>query len=65
MRDAALITGVAPGYFAGVLARNPEVAAHALTAAMPIGGSERDFELVRESFAAHRFSTIRTMGCFI
>lgn len=47
VRDAALITGVAPGYFAGVLKRNPKVAARAVTAAMPIGGSERDFEIVR------------------
>src|SRR5258708_5102174 len=47
LRDAALITGVAPGYFAVVLERNPGVAQRALTASMPIGGSERDFEMVR------------------
>jgi len=41
-----LITGVAPGYFASVLKRNPDVAERALTASMPIGGSERDFEIV-------------------
>jgi len=46
VRDAALITGVAPGYFASVLKRNPGVAERALTASMPIGGSERDFEIV-------------------
>jgi len=46
VRDAALITGVAPGYFASVLKRNPDVAERALTASMPIGGSERDFEIV-------------------
>src|SRR3981189_3071881 len=45
VRDAALIAGVAPGYFAGVLKRNPALAARAVTtAAMPIGGSEMDFE---------------------
>jgi hypothetical protein len=49
VRDAALITGVAPGYFAGVLARNPGVATRAVTAAMPIGGSERDFDIVRRA----------------
>lgn len=47
VRDAALITGVAPGYFAGVLERNPALAARAVTAAMPIGGSEMDFDTVR------------------
>src|SRR5882757_6321075 len=46
VRDAALITGVAPGYYAGVLERSPDVVARAVTAAMPIGGSERDFEII-------------------
>lgn len=49
VRDAALITGVAPGYYSGVLERNPGVAARAVTAAMPIGGSEKDFEIVRKA----------------
>lgn len=49
VRDAALITGVAPGYFAGMLERNPNVARRAETASMPYGGSERDFEVVRSS----------------
>jgi hypothetical protein len=52
VRDAALITGVAPGYFASVLKRNPDVAARAVTASMPIGGSERDFEMVRQASPA-------------
>jgi hypothetical protein len=47
VRDAALITGVAPGYFAGVLKRNPELATRAVLASMPIGGSRMDFETVR------------------
>lgn len=47
VRDACLITGVAAGYYAGVLRRNPRVAERAVTAAMPIGGSQRDFEIVR------------------
>lgn len=49
VRDAALITGVAPGYYEGMLERNPDVARHAVTAAMPYGGSDRDFEFVRAS----------------
>jgi hypothetical protein len=49
VRDAALITGVAPGYFSGMLERNPRVAQNAETAAMPYGGSERDFDIVRSS----------------
>jgi hypothetical protein len=49
VRDAALITGVAPGYYEGMLRRNPDVARRAVTAAMPYGGSERDFEFVRAS----------------
>jgi hypothetical protein len=52
LRDAALITGVAPGYFAGALTRNPDVAARVVTAAMPIGGSQRDFEMVRKASPA-------------
>lgn len=47
VRDAALIAGVAPAYYAGVLARNPGLASGAVTAAMPIGGSAKDFEAVR------------------
>jgi hypothetical protein len=49
VRDAALIAGVAPGYYAGVLERSPDVVARAVTAAMPIGGSERDFEIIRRA----------------
>jgi len=49
VRDAALITGVATGYYEGMLQRNPDVARRAVTAAMPYGGSERDFEFVRAS----------------
>ena len=44
VRDAALITGVAQSHFAGMLERNPIVATRAVTSAMPIGGSARDFE---------------------
>jgi hypothetical protein len=46
VRHASLITGVAEGYYAGVLERNPHLKAHAVTAAMPYGNSSRDYELI-------------------
>jgi hypothetical protein len=42
-RNAALITGVAKGYFEGVLDRNPALRGTCVTAAMPIGFSGPDF----------------------
>ncbi len=47
VRDAALITGMAPGYVAGMLERNPEVAKRAVLAYMPMGIAPEDYELVR------------------
>ena len=47
--DARLVTGISRGYFADMLARNPHLEQEAVTAAMPIGGSEKDFEAVRAS----------------
>lgn len=49
VREASLITGVAPLYFEDVLARNPALRARVVTAAMPYGGSEQDLELARAS----------------
>ena len=46
VKDAALITGMAPGYAAGMLERNPEVAKRAVVAFMPMGTAPEDFELV-------------------
>jgi hypothetical protein len=46
VRNASLITGVAEGYYAGVLERNPHLKAHAVTAAMSYGNSGRDYELI-------------------
>jgi hypothetical protein len=46
VRHASLITGVAEGYYAGVLQRNPSLSVSAVTAAMPYGNSTRDFEIV-------------------
>jgi hypothetical protein len=51
VRDAALITGMAPGYVAGMLERNPDVARTAVVATMPMGSAPEDFELVA---ALHR-----------
>ncbi|HEX5959496.1 MAG TPA: hypothetical protein VFY92_12680 [Hyphomicrobiaceae bacterium] len=42
-RNAALITGVASGYFEGALDRNPGLRRGCVTAAMPYGFSSRDF----------------------
>jgi hypothetical protein len=56
VRNASLITGVAEGYYAGVLERNPHLKSHAVTAAMPYGNSARDYELIpAESRQAYLF----------
>lgn len=47
VRDARLITGISPLYFEDVLDRNPGLRRTAVTAAMPYGGSSRDFVAVR------------------
>jgi len=47
VRDASLITGVAPLYYEDVLKRNPHLRSQAVTAAMPYGGSESDFDTLR------------------
>jgi len=46
IRNVSLITGVAEGYYAGVLERNPSLRARIVTAAMPYGNSSRDYELI-------------------
>jgi hypothetical protein len=51
VRGASLITGMAPGYAAGMLERNPEVERQAVVAFMPMGSAPEDFDLVR---ALHR-----------
>jgi hypothetical protein len=49
VRRARLITGINDAYFASVLSRNPKLRQRAVTASMPYGGSERDFEaLIRK-----------------
>jgi hypothetical protein len=49
VHDAALITGVAPLYYEQVLVRHPYLRQQAVTAAMPYGGSEHDFDAVRDA----------------
>ena len=44
VRRASLITGVAEGYYEGMLGRNPEVRQQAIMAAMPYGGEAADHE---------------------
>ena len=48
VRDAALITGMAPGYVAGMLERNPAVAAKAVLDYMPMGSAPEDFAPVQD-----------------
>jgi hypothetical protein len=40
--NASLITGVAPGYYQGVIDRNPKLSATSLFGAMPYGGEKAD-----------------------
>ena len=47
VRGASLITGMATGYVAGMLERNPQVARDAVVACMPMGIAAEDYELVR------------------
>lgn len=47
VQQARLITGISPGYFEGVLDRNPHLRVQAVSAAMPYGASEQDFDGVR------------------
>ena len=49
VRRARLITGVAPLYFEDVLLRNPALRGRVVTAAMPHGACEEDFQQVRSS----------------
>ena len=48
VRGAALITGMAEGYVAGMLERNPDVARRSTLAYMPMGSAPEDYALVRD-----------------
>lgn len=53
VKNASLITGVAPGYFEPMLDRNPKLRDRCVTAAMPYGNSVADYCLIgskRETF---------------
>lgn len=47
IKKAALITGVAAGYYEPVLERNPHLKIQAVTGAMPYGGEKKDHELLK------------------
>ena len=47
VKKAVLITGVAEGYYKGVITRNPHLLQQALFAAMPYGGEEKDHVMVK------------------
>jgi hypothetical protein len=49
VKNAALITGVAESYYQPVLERNPHLRDRCVTAAMPIGNSEADYEALGRS----------------
>lgn len=48
VKKASLITGVAEGYYKGVLERNPHLQQQAVVGAMPYGGEEADHKAVTE-----------------
>ncbi|RYD76632.1 MAG: hypothetical protein EOP53_14360 [Sphingobacteriales bacterium] len=48
VKKAALITGVAAGYYEPVLERNPHLNTQAVVGAMPYGGEKADHELLKK-----------------
>ena len=48
VKNAVLITGVAPLYYQSVLERNPHLRGRCITAAMPYGDSDVDYQLLNE-----------------
>ena len=48
IKKASLITGVAEGYYKGVLERNPHLLQQTVFGAMPYGGEERDHQVVAQ-----------------
>ncbi|MFC1680384.1 hypothetical protein ACFL1S_01120 [Pseudomonadota bacterium] len=60
VKDCSLITGVADGYYEGVLSRNPGLVGKVKTASMPYGISIRDIELAKsKQNKAYLFSDYR------
>ena len=56
VRDARLISGINGAYFESVLRRNPRLSTTAVTAGMPYGGSERDYDALDRSARAQKCS---------
>lgn len=57
VKNAKVITGVAEGYYDGVLQRNPKLKQDALFAAMPYGGEAADYNMVSQlKIATYVFS---------
>lgn len=48
VKKASLITGVAEGYYKGVIERNPGLLKHCVFGAMPYGGEAQDHEKIKE-----------------
>lgn len=48
VKKASLITGVAAGYYKGVIERNPHLLRQAILAAMPYGGEKNDYAMIQE-----------------
>lgn len=48
VKNASLITGVAKGYYTGVLQRNTKLMEKCVTGAMPYGGEVKDFTILDE-----------------
>ncbi len=48
LKNVSLITGVAEGYFQGVIERNPKLASNCIFGAMPYGGEKMDHEAVKK-----------------
>jgi hypothetical protein len=64
VKNAALITGVAPLYYEAVLERNPHLRNQCMTRAMPIGNSEADYQLLRETSRRETFLFSKNDGLF-
>jgi hypothetical protein len=48
LKNVSLITGVAEGYYQGVIERNPKLAHNCIFGAMPYGGEKLDHEAVKK-----------------
>jgi hypothetical protein len=57
IKNASLITGVSEGYYLPVLERNPHLKNKVITAAMPYGGEEGDYEFIRRQKSEVRCQT--------